>query len=331
MCFSGLKFAPAFEIPCSTANNSFFNVMNRIDDKYWRMTDLIAKTLGNGICITETMQAYIDSTFTISGGAEIVHALTDPLHDDHEMILEFLMYPDEACQLQFELFLHDMVFSPQDVPVIAKLLARKSLVIPVFQYDADEPLVLMPMTQYSAQRYVSRLNIAWRPSAELRRCLDASPPGEVTDRIILSLRNANLDLGGGRGAFLYRFLEKISFLNHDFFSCLSFLIGVLPEIQPDMDIYAFLAERKQFYFLSIGKSVKFEQYRDKNNMEMLMMQGVRIPHVDIADAKEKMHFIDMVSHAVFGKTEYFMQAPHDVDYGAVGTVGDLGRVLNPLD
>ena len=63
--------------------------------------------------------------------------------------------------------------------------------------------------------------------------------------------------------------------------------------------------KKAACFQSLINAERFEEQLQKNNIETLLLQGVRPVSVDKDAVLRKMEIIDRICLAVFGKTEYY--------------------------
>jgi hypothetical protein len=88
---------------------------------------------------------------------------------------------------------------------------------------------------------------------------------------------------------------------------------------------------KRTYFQSIEKANEFQRRLARSNMETLMLQGVRTAFIDPADSLEKMHLIDTVCQAVYGRSEYFAKAQAcDLDLGQSSGDENLKKIVDLL-
>ena len=84
---------------------------------------------------------------------------------------------------------------------------------------------------------------------------------------------------------------------------------------PNCPIFAALMDKKRSYFKNVQMAEKFNSQLNKANMETMILQGVRTPHINIENEKRKMEIIDKISLSVFGRIEYFEKAHQSIDLG----------------
>ena len=82
-------------------------------------------------------------------------------------------------------------------------------------------------------------------------------------------------------------------------------LGILEEADDWSDIYHALSSKKAVCFHSLLCAERFEEQLQKNNIETLLLQGVRPVPIDKDAVRRSMEIIDRICLAVFGKTEYY--------------------------
>ena len=87
-----------------------------------------------------------------------------------------------------------------------------------------------------------------------------------------------------------------------FDECLESAIEILEEADDQSDIYRVLSGKKASDFQSLIIAERFEELLQKNNIETLLLQGVRPVSIDKDAVLRKMEIIDRICLAVFGET-----------------------------
>jgi len=88
--------------------------------------------------------------------------------------------------------------------------------------------------------------------------------------------------------------------------------------------------RKKANIQNLQQASRFEEQLRRSNMETLMLQGVRAPHIDPDALREELRLIDRISRTVFGSTEYFLSPGSGEDLGLFDPRDDIGRVIRML-
>ncbi len=80
----------------------------------------------------------------------------------------------------------------------------------------------------------------------------------------------------------------------------------------------------------LQQAERFEKQLAKDNIETLILKGVRTPHIDQADTRHKIARIDAVCLAVFGITDPLLQVLTDVNLGNFAKRDDLDKAFEIL-
>ncbi|MBI5062821.1 MAG: hypothetical protein HZB87_04990 [Desulfatitalea sp.] len=170
---------------------------------------------------------------------------------------------------------------------------------------------------FALAAFVQRLNISWQPCPALSGVLDRRLDDTQRPRVRAILRHARVTWHAHRVHLIDLFLARMSSTADEFEPDLVFLCALLNEFQPEHSPFDFLMAKKRFYFNALCKAQAFEQRLRSGNMEVLMLQGARAAHGDIAQWRAWMGQVDRISTALFGGTRYF-QEPLAVDLNLEG-------------
>jgi hypothetical protein len=271
------------------------------------LAEALCRILKNGITLNKETLHFIDSTFSGPGLDALKDILSDETNGEAETLLALIFFPDAALQMQLEALLETTVFEPADE---ARVLTQLSEMLPeVLVRFPDRPeTFFLPMPRWVGDQLVSRLNISKRVNPDLLTAVDRHVPEILRLRTKVALRNARFVETENRISFLTAFFQKVK--DHDA-ACLGFVLSLFEEHNDEPDIYEVLVSRKRLCFRSLQKAQKFLKMLQTDNVETLMLRGIRIPHVDQQDMKAQMRMIDRICLAIYGKTEYF-RPPEEV-------------------
>lgn len=296
--------------------------------KYVLLTEQIKKLFLEGLCLNDDAHNYIDSTFLNPSIAEIEHILQDESNCEKDSFIDLIFFPDESMQVQLEYFLENENFCKEDEKKIADYIFLQNIKAAIFFPDKKD-FFKLAMTQASAVQFISRLNISKKLDEKLISAINKHVSKKLRNLVKVKLRNSRIKYDNSKIVFMCSFFKKIKDSDDDFLRCLDFILGFFDEIGIDSDIAHELMRKKDFYFKNLQKAETFESHFKKSNMEILMLQGVKIPYISKQKAQNKMHMIDKIVSAVFGKTNDLTSA-HSTNLGSYCQEQDITNLIRIL-
>lgn len=256
-----------------------------------------------GIVVGDDLLHYLDATF---GTQDLPSVLADADSGEIDSLLELLFFPDHKLQVAFEAQWGNDVFSELDRDAVIEMLCATPLIaevgLPGLQHKCT-----VSVPAFVLQTFVQRLNVCRRPPRILIHTIDQHCREETGLAVRVQLRNAGLAWHRDHIALLEQFIAHMPAQSKTFHADLSFLISILSELSAGQDQYAFLVDKKFFYFMYLCRAEDFERKRRSSNMEIMMMQGDRFIHAGMDEWRQCMRRIDRICRALFGRTEFFQQ------------------------
>ena len=266
--------------------------------------DKIAALLQSEIVIEDNILDYIDSTFLTPSVENFRQILADPDSCEAQTVYELLFFPDEQLQKQLELILKSQTYDDKDVEGIIAYLKQKKIQTTLTFPDKRGNLKIN-IPDSTIRPFMHRLNITKhidpRISKTLTRCI---PNLSDIHQIRVMLRNCRFEFSDPICDFLCQGIEKIYPESEYFFDAFTFILNFLDHRDPATDIYLQLAGKKQNYLQMIQLAEKNEKALMKSSVEQLLLQGHRVPAVNIADARKQITLIDHICISIFGQTEF---------------------------
>ncbi len=245
------------------------------------LTNLFHKILSifrHGIETGTDVSHYIDSIFLSQSLEELEAVLKDDDNCEREPLLELIFFPEEPFRLQIEPVLEAGVFVKADEIMLSKALNAENIFVPIRFPDGGK--IEIAMTEEIAMRFVSRLNISHNMSDDLKEVIDGSLEEQLQYVIKVRLRNARLSYNDNNVRILSSLFEKFGLESEQISEYLEVILNIISEPYAEDDIRKILEKRKDFYFMALQKAELLEEQFSKNNMETLMVQGFRSPHID---------------------------------------------------
>jgi len=298
-------------------------------ENYLMLARRIAAILKDGIDLGPDMAHFIDSTFNHPTLKDLQAILDDESNCERDSLEELIVFPDESVQMTLEDFITQNPLTPEDQGRAVDALLALVPVLPVRLWDRVGRLNMI-LSHHAAEQLILRLNIGCRLTPELLQAVEQLEDEKDRRRCRVRLRNARCEFSPERIDFIRRVLSRRGTLSDDLFIILDFVLGLFDEFEAHGDIYAALMKKKRFYLRSLQKAAQFEEHIRHNNMETLMLQGVRAPLCSREDTLVKMGLIDRISMTVFGKTEFYGQPAVSMRIGPSNGNGAIDEMIKRL-
>ena len=282
------------------------------------LAEKIEKFYHEGIGLSHDVLHFIDSTFSNPTIKEFGDIFTDESNLERESLIELIFSPDESMQVQLEDSLIDKVFEESDEKQITDMLCSKSLSTHIIFPDGRGQLKVN-IPDEAIVSFVSKLNILWKPAAQIVKTLDQISDqyikkyddpsqgqrlGHIKDLLMVRMRNKRIDYSEMRTKILCLFLEKADIEGTSFFNCIDYLLDMTEGLTEDDAIYEALSQRKLQYREYIRKREEFETLLRKGNLETLSFKGISAPFINMDDMQKRIAIIDTITLAVYGKIVY---------------------------
>lgn len=277
--------------------------MNNIASHPWQhlFEQIVAALKGSGR-LTAAVLDYIEATLFTPDPDRLIAFLSDDADSERDSLLDLIFYPDQTTQLALEPLLIAIRCSADDEAAMLDRLIARTIEAQVRLPDGY-PLVSIQLPGFIKSQFLVRLNVSWRVDPDVAAALETGVSQDMRLPVMLRMRNTDLDFTTDRCRFLCRFFERMDHKNVDYPACLDLVLPLLSSKKGDVDVYDLLVERKRILFRSLHQARRFEDLLRRSNMETLMLQGVRAPHVACDDLQREMRLIDQICLGTYGKTE----------------------------
>ena len=270
------------------------------DRKCFLLAEKIKQIFRNGFVLSSNIMHYIDSTFSNPSINELEEIINDEHNCERDSLVELLFFPDESVQVELEGLLGKEDFKKKDEEKVLSYILNKKLVITTIRFPESEGALKFFVPKLAAMQFISRLNISRKLNKRLLKAIDKFVSDKCRIPVKVRLRNAIVKLTENKIKFLCSFFKKLKVEENYFFKCLDFMLDFFAGLKDDRNILQSLEDRKGFYFQNLQKAARFEELLNKNNMEILISRGVRIPHISKQDAMHNIVIIDTITLAVYG-------------------------------
>lgn len=265
----------------------------------------IEEVFQRGFSLDSKVLHYIDSTFSNPSATEIEKILTGESDFEKETLLKLIFFPDESIQFLLEEFLEQADIGKEDVGRIIGYLSAREIQTKIIFPD-ERGAIKVPVPPVLLGEFIDHLNMSVKLHDKLAEAVKCIAGDRSRTLAKVKIRNARKEIAGTRLDFLCLFFEKMGSEEESIFDeCLESAVGILEEADDRSDIYHALSCKKAACFQSLINAERLEELLQKNNIETLLLQGVRPVSIDKDAVLRNMEIIDRICLAVFGKTEYY--------------------------
>ncbi len=285
--------------------------------------------LSAGIFLNRDTRQFMASTFSIESPQELQALLDAPDDSEAQSLLELLFTPGETIRVELEEIIEKSSCTDKDEQAIINHLFEKRIAVPILFPGPGDTLTCRP-AKHLLETWVRSLKITTRLPAEFVAAVDTNTRGRMQAQIKSALRSTRVDLTSPVCRFLCRLLEKTPAAGNPFLEDLGLCLAILDEQPQTSSLFDLFMTKKRRLLEMLQQAERFEKELAGNNIETLILKGVRAPHIDKADTRDKIDRIDAICLAVFGVTDAQLQTPTDVDLGDFTDRSDLDRAFEIL-
>ena len=285
--------------------------------------------LSAGITVDPETLHFFSSTFSIESPAELAALLAEPEDSEAQSLLELLFTPDQAVRVDLEAVIEKHRCTAGDKKRLVANLDRKSLTVPIkFSEQEDAPCV--NPTKDLLETYVDGLNITLQLPPRLVKAIDLRLTRRERAMVKAVLRHAPLKLTDQVSSFFVKLLEGSNRSGKSIKADIELCLAIFAE-QPTVEhLFGLFMTKKRRLLQQLQLAARFEKQLAADNMETLMLKGVRIPHIDQDEARRSIARIDDICMTVFEGTDPLLQVPTDVELGTFSDRDDLDTAFRIL-
>jgi hypothetical protein len=274
------------------------------DEKCRLLAERIEKILREGIHLNSDVMHFIDSTFSSPRTNELEIIIADSSDCERDSLIELIFFPDEEIQAKLEDLLESHNYCREDENKVLDYLSSRQIESTIYFPD-NKGTLSVKMPYDAVGRFLARLNIHKKIDKRISAAIDTYVSEKMKISVRVKIRNIVNEIAENKILFLCNFFEKMEDESDDFLECLDFILSLLDEAENTSNLFSAFMDKKRFYFKNLQRAEKFRQQLEKGNMETMILQGVKVPYINIEDETRKMELIDKISLSVFGRTEYF--------------------------
>lgn len=292
------------------------------------LVGIIKEVFHNGLELDADVRHFIRSTFSDLSSGELAALLADPQNSDADTLRELIFFPDETMRIRIEPALEGNGITPEQQAALIRHLYQNQLEARLILPEGQSIILKLP--ESTVEPLIHRLHLNRSLAPQLREVVSSFEEEEFRNLVLVKLRNARTLHTGTQVQLLTDFFKKFRSQGPDFIELLSFLLEFLELTRPDQDMYEALVNRKRAHFRNLQRARFFEKQLRRNNIETLIMLGVRPPNVHPEQTRLKMDLIDDICRTVFGRTEYLAPIHDSINMGEFDEDQDVSEMIRRL-
>ncbi len=255
-----------------------------------KLADRIVSILARGVVMDEQTRSFITSILSDPDPTELGRILKDETNSDRDSLLDLIFTPDESVQRQLEPSLETEDFNSEDEKRITRRILEKTPPSGLIPPDADIRIELS-LTPDIITAFVNRLNITQRLPAQLAAIINQHPDRDKVLTLKVRLRNSKLIFTPAIIAFLSIFFKTL--LPSDrFYEYFNFVLPRLQSLPADQAVIPSLRLMREAYRRQLDQATRFDTMLKHNNMETLMLRGIRAPYISKTETRANIAIID---------------------------------------
>jgi hypothetical protein len=260
----------------------------------------IKKILERGVDLSPDAIRFIDSTFAGAAAADLTHRLGSGSDSDVDSLIELLLSPDEALQLELEELLDELGPLEADADGVAEVLCCPAFSVE-FRLPGNRGAISIVLTPDRLQRFLRPLRI----DRSLPRPLIAASKSHLSfrDRLRLRvlLRGARFNFIPSFDDLLSRLIEGLDWKDLISWESFAFALELLAGLDAEADLLGVLAARKRHFLRALDHGRRQREQMAAANMEILLSRGHRLSYVDEPAIQRQLIYVDCICLAAFGR------------------------------
>jgi len=249
---------------------------------------------------------------------ELAAILADDDNCERDALLELLLYPDLALRARLEPLLEDNPAQASCAEVLADRLRARLGPLRVVSPDGVALALPSVVLHGPLDRFVARLRLGAVLPPTLRLTVEKAFAQDLANRVKAELRSLRNLSGAARIAFLERFLAAAPPSDPGFGPTRRLALEFIDSVEEQPDLYEAFMDRKRLARLQLLQALDLARRLRRDNIETLLLQGVRPAAKTADEARAELLLIDRVSLWVFGRTEDLGPEPREADLGDFG-------------
>ncbi|GAB6096455.1 hypothetical protein JCM14469_27080 [Desulfatiferula olefinivorans] len=243
---------------------------------------------------------FLDSSFSIRDGQSLLRLSEASFDDDRETLIDLMLSPDPALLTNLEPLLLGRVFSENDEKALARMIGTPELTARIAFPEKPECLIC-PVGAEALDRFVKKIRITVSFPEPMVEALAAALPEPLRSMAASLLRQSGLTFHPEAVSFFSMYFPVAAREPDALTDELTLILGTLSDRKRE-DIRSRLIERHDDCLKRLDELRFVDEMLKKNTMEVLMLQGVRVPSISQETIEARITVLRRLLSAIYGWT-----------------------------
>ena len=294
---------------------------------------MVIQTIENywdkGFLLHPTDLSFLDSGFGISTEKEFRNIFSSSDFSEQELILEYLLFPDQELRLSIEPLLDPAGLPREYQDAIVYQLADRYTGVKLIHPDGAGP-VDVKVTFAQISQFVARLYLTRNIDCDICDALTRHGTWLEVLACRVLLRTRKFSFEKVKKQFLLKFLDQSWSRPAEFFKVFSLFLELLSRVPDGRDPAAGFIDIRHKEKIMLDHIREFEEKRARYNMEYLMLSKYPVPHESLETVFDRLELIDIIIEHIPGILPLTPPDPpvHDLGQFDKKNMDALFRVLS---
>lgn len=266
-----------------------------------KQTEIIAAAVAGiwekGVVLSDDTLFFLESSQGITTPEELENALEAEDFPDREMILEMIFFPDRPVRMALEPLLAGEGLEEIRISEVTGFLAGNRSRIRLHCPEGGPPINLkIPREQIDL--FIARLYLNRSIPPDICDALATHHPWPTVLSCRVYLRCKNFRFKARHTRFITRFIRKARDLSQGFTVLFELFCHILSRAGESDDLEFHIWETRRHETETLRQIQKFEQKRDRYNMEYLMMSKYQVPPDSAEAVERRIQQLDVIIHDI---------------------------------
>ena len=286
----------------------------------------IRRLLQQALKLDTRTSDFMAATVGDSASEHLPQLIADESNPERDTLLDLIFYPDEEFQKRLEPILQKWPIESAQIETVGALLMDSEVKVRLTGAAWPQQLELR-MPSDCIMPFVERLNMARTLPASLAQTIRAFASAFWQSAVAVKLRNALFSYSPQRIACLEAFIDKVFSEQPEAWELWDWLLALMAEHREPQNLLDFFIHKAHSYRAALQLAQDHRQKMQSSNREMLILQGVRPPHVHEAEIMRQLTWVQTILIKIFAQPPTAADLPVVRDLGQLNPQTDIDAII----